>query len=74
MHRVHANFTAPNRQYIYIYTLCFGLSVIYTLELILRIKTALTLEWMVVLFLPLEDKNTQSHNKNMNCKDSIQYG
>lgn len=32
---------------------------------------ALTLEWMVVLFLPLEDRNTQYHSENMKCKDDI---
>lgn len=32
---------------------------------------ALTLEWMVVLFLPLEDRNKQYHSENMKCKDGI---
>lgn len=32
---------------------------------------ALTLEWMVALFLPLEAKNMKYHNEIVKCKDSI---
>lgn len=76
MHRVYANLTAPSRLFIHTMLLLNRPS---TIKLILhvgtlRIMLALTLEWMVVLFLPLEDKNTQSHNKIMKCKDSIQHG